>query len=405
MNLDGRHRHDDERFVVIAERLDGEPDRLRLLASRLREQAEMLDDQTRRLESSVNPTWRGPAADGFRERRAGLVPLLAKSSVRYRMVGVALEQYWPALLEAKAKAQHARQLATEANANAGSSSITNLSPGAEVNACLDRARALFVEAVDLRDRAARRCAAQISEAIADGLVDPRPWTRLGNALSLENVAQIASVMSTAMSLVALVVPALAPLAAGVALVSIGVHALMATSGDSGQRRRGRSGMFDGMLNLGGFGAAQALKAAVRAKRASDGSRIIGDLRATNGVAGSLARYRARNDTGLPLRGAAKRQRLLGAYKPVVEVSSMSLRQQLSGFFDRGNLLPDVSGMKASIRAQTMELRGVQKSGVPDVSPSATRAVRVGFGVQFIQAGNETKKALTPTSFGSGSKAS
>ena len=247
--------------------IPGDPDRVRDLARKLQSTSRAVKAQSNRLKNLETGWWKGRAAERFEDKQKKLPPLLDDVSQRYDLVASALDSYYPdlenaqetsldALTRAKAAEaaievaqqgiiamqQHAfaqNALVSTHNAQNPTGPPAQPAPwtGPDWHAALqvaqedmDAARALLDSAVTVRDEAAGRTAGDIASAIDDGLKNEggflgfvkRGAKFLVDALPLEELSTILSVVAAVLVVISLFIPGLNLVTAGLIIAGLGL---------------------------------------------------------------------------------------------------------------------------------------------------------------------------------------
>jgi hypothetical protein len=270
----------------------GDPYQVAQLAKKLRTTANLISDQAQALRGlCTDEFWDSEAGEKFRSTAVDTANKLDKTYRRYDAAASATEGYGPELDEAQRLSLRARTAAQNAQADKDSAAsrlsvikdpkdadpqVAKLKQlGTDGDTALAAAHRTLQSALDIRDDAARRAAAQISQVIEDdGLKDGfwdgvKHWIHQ-NADWIKKVADIAGWVATACGVLALLVgwipiigQALAAVLTAVALVATAIsllcHLALILSGDGNWLDVGID-----VIGLLSFGIGRAATGGVRA---------------------------------------------------------------------------------------------------------------------------------------------
>jgi hypothetical protein len=164
--------------------IPGNPEKLRDLARRLESGGRKLKYvRTQLSEFDQDRSWKGPAADAFRERTGDFPKKLALAEARFRGTARALRPYAETLEEAKQIASRAqpdyeeawRDLNLAREVAQREPKATSHGAVARAQEALDTAEGQIAKAKKMVEEAAGRCATAIAQAIDDPLRDPDDW--------------------------------------------------------------------------------------------------------------------------------------------------------------------------------------------------------------------------------------
>jgi hypothetical protein len=353
--------------------LPGDPAEVAELGRRFRATADAIRSAATNLRRLGDEgAWDSPAGRQFRERAVDVANDVSKAEGRYQQAADALDGYHPELASAQSQASRAidqfntaqddYQVAeTQLQALAG----TPPTPGDayhqwsrrrdEANDDMDRARRLYQQALDARDRAANRAASALSAASHSDKLRDSWWDKI--APWVKKIADLASVISTVAGWLALAVacvPVIGDAAAGVlgtialvaGLVALAGHFALAATGKGGWRRVG----WDALVVTTG-GAVRLIKVGKVAEGAAATTPLQafvrgGERAATLEVRSSLT-YAA---PGSALEDALRGSRFLPGESGVAEAQSMVLtggRIDVVASLAKGGELPE-SGSELSL---------------------------------------------------------
>jgi hypothetical protein len=361
--------------------IPGRPEAMHELAGRMESTRSIIDTQVGRISGfDADGFWTGDAADQFREQKGDLPEKLQMLAERYRRAAGALRTYAPELDEAQQMARRALADARQAEADmqraeAGVDDMENHEQGertrsetaagegepytpqpyggpnwrsllGQANDDMDAARELLRQAEQVRDDAARKCGDEIGDACDDGLENEgglfagfkRAVTSVVDALPIEEIAQVLTVVSVIVGVAAIFFPVLAPLALALGAATLLLDSMLAISGDGSWTNVGLDALGIATFGLGRvFGAAargssaigaaddavNTARAGVTATEATvDGAR---SAQAALGARTSMAGMSAVSNNGNRVYGAVARNVLNARYNAQIRAGEQALQ--------------------------------------------------------------------------------